>query len=251
MFGFIIIGTAEAYTISDEYIGAWPNRTSYWGQDRIGHLNDFEIYAMEVGFSSNTLTVSIHSTYFDDSVGRLYTSLGDLFISDNGWHPNLATYGPPGPNGPFPATSYDHEGNGEVWEFAVVLDDHADQGPTGSGQADLYRVVDPSSNIILSHSPDGYIYRTLQEVWYTPRLDQSPLASGQYTYGAEVLEIEIAGINFWQDISGFGFHYSLSCGNDVIEGQIPMPEPVSVVLLGSGLLRWRVLGRIGKRGTHK
>lgn len=227
-------GSLFAYTIQDNYIGAWPNNNSYWGKDIIGNVNDFEISKMDVGFANQLLTVSIYSTYFDGSVGALGTLLGDLFISDNGWKPNRATTGPPGPTGPYPETSYDYYLNGESWEYAVVLSNRGDQGNTGSGTVQLYAVG--AGSIGLSAANPGYIYRTGQEWVFNPGAGQTHLAAGTFSYGNGRLDIAVSGIDFWSSIQGFGFHYAMSCANDVIEGEVPIPEPSTVILLGAGLL---------------
>ena len=38
------------------------------------------------------------------------------------------------------------------------------------------------------------------------------------------------------DVSELGFHYTMTCGNDVIEGGVSVPEPATLLLLGSGLI---------------
>ena len=32
-----------------------------------------------------------------------------------------------------------------------------------------------------------------------------------------------------------GFHWAMTCGNDVIEGKVPVPEPTTTLLLGAAL----------------
>lgn len=58
-------------------------------------------------------------------------------------------------------------------------------------------------------------------------------------------------IDQWNGVSEFGFHWGLTCGNDVIEGSAPapVPEPGTMLLLGCGLVCLAGFG--GKRFRKK
>jgi hypothetical protein len=43
--------------------------------------------------------------------------------------------------------------------------------------------------------------------------------------------VNIAGLS----LSGLDVHWTMSCGNDAIDGSAPVPEPATLILLGSGL----------------
>ena len=60
------------------------------------------------------------------------------------------------------------------------------------------------------------------------------------------ISIDMVGIGYdWSEVTEFGFHYTMTCGNDVIEGaaSAPMPEPGTVFLLGAGLIAMAGFGR--------
>ena len=52
---------------------------------------------------------------------------------------------------------------------------------------------------------------------------------------------DITGLNW--NLEDLGFHWTMTCGNDVIEGGAPVPEPATMLLLGAGLIGLAGLGR--------
>ena len=221
------VGTSYAYSfsITDNYVGG--NDHGY--NDVIGDYR-FKVHGMDVTIDDDYLmTVDIRTNYVNH-IGAYGTELGDLFISINGWNP----YGSAA-NG----YKYDNSANGEKWEYAFdvsegkLFDISAAQGSIRTSD----QVYGPG------HS--GYIYRNGQEV----QIDSTGLtALTTGTVGMDsdslTLSFSIADMVAGLDTFTLGFHWGMTCGNDVIEGAIdpitnttnPVPEPGTLILLGGGLL---------------
>jgi hypothetical protein len=213
---------AESVFIDDVYIGGTASNSSYSG-DIIG--DGFNTKSMTVEYTSGgLLRIDIESDYVNN-IGKLGTQLGDVFISTDGWTP----YG----TAPY---MQDNMNTGEDWEFALVLDDHLGS----SGSIWLYTVED-TSDIITSdviHAGTSYAHRKYQEV----HLDYSgltALATGTWTTSGDNMSITIDTGTVFDSFTDLGFHWTMSCGNDVIEGRVnigAVPEPGLITLLGLGVL---------------
>lgn len=223
---FLLPMGSPAYTILDNYRGA----DSYGGRDLLGDPAHFEVTKMEVSYSNGTMIVDIYSRYFDN-IGSMGTRLGDLFISTEGWHP----YG----SSPY---SEDDFTNGTNWDYVAVLDSHSATG----GHFGLYKISDGGRAVFSSWEPN-------QIVRFVPSGD--PVSEGIWSIDGLGTRSDFDDylrftINYrgWEIKDRFGLRWTMTCANDIIEGEaaIPFTEPSSLFLLTSGLL-----GLIGLRRKAK
>ncbi|MBN1841875.1 MAG: PEP-CTERM sorting domain-containing protein [Deltaproteobacteria bacterium] len=62
-----------------------------------------------------------------------------------------------------------------------------------------------------------------------------------YLGGSYSFDIDITGLPW--SLEELGFHWTMTCANDVIEGAAPVPEPATMLLLGTGLVCFAGFGR--------
>ena len=234
---------ASTWTIQDNYIGGTIlNRTvnNGWAQNNgdVIALSDeidyFDIDNMIIAITPDgDVTVEIQTDYMNSHLGTTY---GDLFISTAGWQP----YGDAN-------TGYaeDRFGLGQTWNYVLVT-------PSSSSIfGNIYEVN--QNNIQTSNqvmTAPIYHYRNNQEVLYNPGDEEASQGAFSFTTSQSLISYafnlsSLGGLN-WEDELDLGFHWTMTCANDVIQGGIykaAVPEPGTMLLLGMGIAGLGAAGR--------
>lgn len=215
-------GTQQV-SIIDQYHGA----DDHGYGDVIGSEDNFDIELVQIALYDDikSMAVSIKTNYSGNAGDgvSLDTDFGDFFISTDYWTP----YG----SSPYLS---DNSSNGEDWEYVFDVSENK-----------LYDIQDNQDSILLSQDVmpnSGWIFRNGQEVLIDPTgLD----ALSETTGSSQIAHYDGYNYNFvihygdldW-DLNKMGFHWTMTCGNDVIEGgaEAPVPEPTTMLLLTTGLL---------------
>lgn len=226
--------------LGDYYMGADDRGYGDVLEDRT-LTNDYAIESMDVTRFGDTLTVSI-DTEFAGKAGLLPgTTLsgkgigyGDLFLSGS-WNPSgVAPY------------QLDNSSNGTEWEYGFSLADH--WMANGPGTGTLYQ-LNSANNADIWLSEDfmnpSVLFRNGQEAAVDTVNGNITAVLGNnssWSVNNDTIDfsIDLTGTSLAGSNETFAFHWTQTCGNDVIEGEVTglaaVPLPASVWLMGSGLL---------------
>lgn len=225
----LALGASAAHasvTVLDNYYGGL---NSYNGADVIGTavFDVKDAVFQRIGVGGNTLQVIIDTNYAGapGTPDAETTGYGALFIT-----PGMNAWNPVGP-APYSTDVYVP---GE-WAYALTVP----MAPsTTSGSASLYAVSDGSvvmSNVLGDPitapfgGNNGYYFRQGQAVQFTPGGSAVSLASGSWGVNPGQLVFTINDNHLLGD--NFAFSWAMTCGNDVIQGQVAgVPEPATWAL---------------------
>lgn len=232
-----VFSSASATAVNDTYNGA----NGHGHGDVIGP-NTYNIDSMDASLSGSQLTVTIHTNFAGHAgIESQWTKngmgigYGDLFLS-TGWMPKGSS--------PYNA---DNAANGNHWTYAFSLDDPLNNS---GGNGTIYALGAGNGT---NHNPDALLsddfmncaghctYRNGQEVAVDKDHATATNNTGSWTVGNGFLSFSFDTAGLSLDPNSFGFHWTMYCGNDVIEGLadptvVPEPAPVGIFLVGLGLI---------------
>ncbi|GAA0242975.1 PEP-CTERM sorting domain-containing protein [Rhodanobacter caeni] len=230
---------ASATALTDTYHGG--DAHGYGDVIAGAGVHIYDVHGMDASRSGSVLTVTIY-TNFAGNAGtesqwtRNGTGIGygDLFLSSD-WNPHGSG-----------VYATDNAANGNHWTYAFTLDDAFS---TTGGVGTIYALGAGSAG---NHNPDALlsdhfmncagrcVYRNGQEVAVDTSRAVATNTTGTWTVGNGFLSFSFDTSDLDLNPNSFGFHWTMYCGNDVIEGldpvTVPEPETADVFLLGLGLI---------------
>ena len=245
-----VMAGANAYaynidqTVQDDYIGGpatCSSSCSWQGKDVIGDTATYGISGARIVRNGTQLTVDIFTNFAGKAgvesgktgIHDLGTNLwgigyGDLFLSNN-WTPSGTA---PYPN--------DNATNGTGWTYGLHITNDGQDGRYGGtgGSLALYALNGDNSDIYKTNSfldTSRWIFRSNEPVEVDTSGKNALANSGTWSVGDGYIRfmIDLSGVDALLN-GALAFDWSMTCGNDTIQGEVP--EPTTFALAGLGLI---------------
>ena len=237
---------ANAYTITDTYWGGTVQHSTATNYGDVIGNPYFNVDSMTVTRSGNEWNVAIVGPYFGYHLdpaadGGFPYSLGpgDLYLNSTGWSASQ------GPAGHYETDTFN---SSEGWDYVVTKVD----GNWGLYRLDYSAIV--NTTVAPQLNPNYYIFR-LDQAWRGGAGSYVGSATYDLSSSGLIIAFNTGSEDFGNDV---GFHWTMQCGNDVIEGKavgvtplnpdVSVPEPGTILLLGTGLIGLAGCGRKRLRG---
>jgi len=210
----------------------------------------YGVDAMTVTFSGSMMTVKLTGPFFAGTEASRADYSG-LFISDSGWQVADTSGGPNFPNDVFGIKAASGTPTpGEGWDY--VVGSRFDQATT-SYIPGVYN-LDWAGIMWTTGGGAGFAGTGRAYQAYGGGMGTLPAVSGaNITLDASGMTYTILDDSFLAGKT-LGLHWTMDCGNDVVEGQVTVPpnvpEPSAIILLGFGLAGLGVYRRrVGSSGA--
>lgn len=226
--------SSPTQTVTDNYWGGRISNISYTYQDMVAGNAEFQIDSFVVKQLTSglyDLEVTVTGSYFENYFGTYSTKNlapnygpGDLYISSKGW---ITTSG----------DEVDHYkgdtfNSAEKWDFVVKGPWSGQHNPDGFVETGVYSLNWDTLTYTTNNPNSGYIYRA-DQAWMGGYGNLVEGAQVKLTSNGMIFQFDTDALNL---ASNIGLHWTMKCGNDVIEGSARVPEPTSLLFLGLGLL---------------
>ena len=228
--------SAGAYTIDDTGDAAYWGGTvknapssTYYG-DVIG--GGFNVDSLTAQTTGGQTTITLTGDYFSNYKGGTHMAAqyapGDLYISTSGWNVS----------GSAPHYTSDTFSQSEGWDYVISFGEEVDGDGDGVRTGKVYKFDESTGDYTETNPGSGredWSYRD-EQAWRGGYGDE--VCDVVVTLGSDgTLIFSFSSSDFLLDLDQIGYHWTMMCGNDIVEGGgTPIPEPATMLLLGFGLL---------------